>query len=75
MTDPKSGRVLEAWTTAPGVQLYTSDLGGVGPGKLGTFCLETQNFPDAIHHANFPSPVLRPGERYHSVTEYRFSAR
>ena len=56
-------------------QLYTADLGGIGHGELGTFYLETQSFLDAIHHANFHSPVLRPGERYHSVTEYRFSAR
>ena len=68
-----AGRTLEAWTTEPGVQLYTSPLDGRGAGsQMGFFCLETQHFPDAIHHANFPSVVLRPGQEFRSATEYRF---
>jgi aldose 1-epimerase len=46
--------------------------GGVTVPKHGGFCLETQNFPDAIHHPGFPSCVLRPGEAFTSRTEYRF---
>jgi aldose 1-epimerase len=141
VTDPTSGRVMEVWTTEPGVQLYTSRLaappapgavpaaatppvappaastppagaapvagtpaatgpagtptvpgqppggagfpggrgggrGGRGPGgnQAGFFCLETQHHPDSIHHENFPSIVLRPGQTFTSRTEWRFSA-
>ena len=64
--EPQSGRVMEVRTTEPGVQLYT--------GRTGWFCLETQHFPDAIHHPNFPSTVLRPGEKFASTTIFTFSA-
>lgn len=64
--DPQSGRVMEVRTTQPGVQLYT--------GRTGRFCLETQHFPDSIHHPNFPSIVLRPGETFASTTIFSFSA-
>lgn len=62
--DPLSGRVLEVLTTEPGLQLYT--------GKPGAFALETQHFPDSPHHPEFPSTVLRAGERFESTTVYRF---
>jgi aldose 1-epimerase len=62
--DPVSGRVLEVLTTEPGLQLYT--------GKPGAFALETQHFPDSPHHPEFPSTVLRAGERFESTTVYRF---
>lgn len=65
--DPRSGRVMEVRTTEPGVQLYT--------GKQGRFCLETQHFPDSIHHPNFPSTVLRPGEKFESTTIFAFSTK
>ena len=65
--DPRSGRVMEAITTEPGVQLYT--------GRQGTFCLETQHFPDSIHHPNFPSTILRPGEKSESTTIFAFSTK
>ena len=65
--DPRSGRVMEVITTEPGVQLYT--------GRQGTFCLETQHFPDSIHHPNFPSTILRPGEKFESTTIFAFSAK
>jgi aldose 1-epimerase len=65
--DPRSGRVMEVRTTEPGVQLYT--------GRQGTFCLETQHFPDSIHHPNFPTTILRPGERFESTTIFAFSAK
>jgi len=77
---PKTGIRLEALTTQPGIQFYTGNfLGGCPRGKDGTpyndrwgFCLETQNFPDAPHHGNFPSAVLRAGEKYSQKTVFRF---
>lgn len=65
MRDPRSGRVMELRTTEPGVQLYT--------GNRRAFCLETQHFPDSIHHPDFPSTVLRPGAVFKSTTLYTFS--
>ena len=65
--DPPSGRVMEVRTTEPGVQLYT--------GRQGRFCLETQHFPDSIHHPNFPSTILRPGEKFESTTIFAFSTK
>ena len=81
LRDPVSGRKLELLTTEPGVQLYTGNfLAGV-KGKRGHvydrhagLCLETQHFPDSIHHPEFPTVVLRPGGRYTSRTVHRFSA-
>lgn len=74
--EPTTGRTLETWTTEPGVQLYTSPLDGSGPpDRMGFFCLETQHYPDAVHHRNFPSVVLRPGQEFRSTTEYRFLTR
>ena len=80
--EPASGRVLEVWTTEPGVQFYTGNfLDGKTPGKGGhtyprrnAFCLETQHFPDSPNQPKFPSVVLNPGERYHTITTYKFSA-
>jgi aldose 1-epimerase len=81
--DPASGRVLEVLTTEPAVQFYSGNfLNGNVHGPLGELyaqygglCLETQHFPDSPNHPSFPSTVLHPGERYHSVTIYRFSTR
>jgi len=78
--DPASGRTLRVLTTQPGLQFYSGNfLDGSIVGKGGHvyahrsgFCLETQHFPDSPHHANFPSTVLRPGERYHSITVFEF---
>jgi aldose 1-epimerase len=80
--DPKSGRALEMSTTEPGVQLYTGNFldgsvkgkGGVAYKKNAAFCLEAQHFPDALHHPNFPSIILRPGATYSQTTIYKFSA-
>ncbi|HEY5041422.1 MAG TPA: aldose epimerase family protein, partial [Verrucomicrobiae bacterium] len=66
-SDPQSGRVMEIRTTQPGLQLYT--------GRQGRFCLETQHFPDSIHHPNFPSIILRPEHNFESTTIYAFSAK
>lgn len=72
--EPVSRRVMEVWTTEPGVQLYTSPLNAEPANdKWGFFCLETQHFPDSVNHANFPSTILRPGETFRSTTEFRFS--
>ncbi len=80
--DPQSGRVMEVLTTQPGVQFYTGNfLDGTVKGKGGAvynkhagFCLETQHFPDSVHHPNFPSVILRPGETYRQTTVYKFAA-
>lgn len=73
------GRKMECWTTMPGLQVYTGNWIEQNEGKSGTMydiqhavCLEAQNWPDSINHANFPNIVLRPGERLDEVTEYRF---
>ena len=81
--DPRSGRVLEVYTTAPGVQFYSGNfLSGTVIGKYGiayrqgdAVVLEPQDFPDAPNHANFPSARLDPGATYHNVIVYRFSVR
>jgi aldose 1-epimerase len=81
--DPSSGRVMEVFTTEPGVQFYTGNfLDGTVRGKggkaypfRGALCLETQHFPDSPNKPDFPTTELKPGETYHSTTVYRFSAR
>jgi aldose 1-epimerase len=80
--EPKTGRVMEVFTTEPGVQFYTGNfLDGSIKGRGGVFrqhqafCLETQHFPDSIHHPNFPSAVLRPGQTYRQTTVYKFSTK
>ena len=81
VTDPATGRTVECWTNEPGLQLYTNALApapaaGARAGRgTGFFTLETQHFPDAVHHDNFPSIIVRPGETFKSTTEYRFSAK
>lgn len=76
-----SGRNMEVFTTQPGVQFYTAHFpkdqypnpqGGHYKSRTG-FCLETQNFPDAPNHLNFPSAILSPGETYRHKTIYKFS--
>ncbi len=78
---PRSGRVLEVLTTEPGVQFYSGNhMDGKTAGKggkiyphRGGFCLETQHYPDTPNRPEFPSTVLRPGEKYATSTIYRFS--
>uniref|UniRef100_H0X232 Aldose 1-epimerase n=1 Tax=Otolemur garnettii TaxID=30611 RepID=H0X232_OTOGA len=75
-----SGRVLEVYTTQPGVQFYTGNfLDGTLKGKGGAtypkhsgFCLETQNWPDAVNQPHFPGVLLRPGEEYSHTTWFKF---
>jgi aldose 1-epimerase len=77
---PKSGRALTVVTTEPAIQFYSGNfLDGTLVGKSGVayvqrsgLCLETQGFPDAPNHANFPSTELKPGEVYSSVTTWTF---
>jgi aldose 1-epimerase len=80
--EPGTGRTLEVWTTEPGVQFYTGNFLDGARGKGGKayqrrygLCLETQHFPDSANQPNFPSTVLKPGQRYHTVTIYKFSTR
>lgn len=80
VVEPKSGRVMEVSTTQPAVQLYTGNFldgaisgGGVAYKKHDGFCLETQHFPDSPNHPEYPSTVLRPGQKYHELTVHKFS--
>lgn len=81
--DQKSGRLLEVYTTKPGIQFYSGNhlekagkgKGGVEYKKRSGLCLETQYFPNAMKHTHFPSPVLKAGEVYHHVTIYRLGNR
>lgn len=75
-----SGVEMEVWTTEPGVQFYAGHKVSPGvPGHGGRiyganagFCLEAQVWPDAVNRPYFPSAILRPGEIYRQVTQYRF---
>ena len=76
---PATGRVMEVATTQPGVQLYSAEFltrtagaGGRTFDRRGGLCLETQHFPDSVHHRHFPSTVLRPGATYRHRTVHRF---
>ncbi len=81
--EPSSGRVMEIYTTEPGIQFYCGNfLDGRLKGKSGKpyvhrggFCLETQHFPDSPNQPNFPSTILKPGETYESKTVFKFSAK
>jgi aldose 1-epimerase len=70
LTEPKSGRIMEVRTTQPAVQLYTGN-------HLAhtAVCLETQHYPDSIHHTNFPSIVIRAGEPLKETTSFTFLAK
>lgn len=77
-----SGILMRCETTQKGIQFYTGNYieevmgkGGVKYQKRGGFCLETQNFPDAVNHMNFPDAVLKAGEVYEEVTRYGFGIR
>ena len=81
--DPASGRVLETWTTEPGMQVYAGgaftdalkDQFGRPLFPFAGVAFETQHFPDSVNQPSFPDTVLRPGQMFRSTTEYRFSAR
>jgi aldose 1-epimerase len=83
VSEPTSGRIMEIRTDQPGVQFYTGNfLDGSITGKAGKvykkhygFCLETQHFPDSPNKPDFPSVVLRPGQKYTTETVYKFSTK
>lgn len=79
VTSEESGITMEVYTDLPGVQIYTANFLDQEPGKDGAsyekrsaVCLETQYYPDAVHHDNFPQPLCRKGEKYDTRTAYRF---
>ena len=81
LEDPKSGRVMETWTTQPGMQVYTANYSpppvalAKGYAVHGGVALETQAHPNSPNIPSFPSTLLSPGQQYRQITEYRFSAR
>lgn len=77
--DPGSGRKMKVFSSLPGVQFYAGNCIAEETGKENAvygsrrgFCLETQYYPDTIHHSNFPAAVFGPGKDYESVTIYQF---
>ena len=81
--EPTSGRVLEVWTTEPGIQFYGGNFfDGSMTGKQGkkynyraSLALETQHFPDSPNHPQFPSTVLQRGEEYNHTCVYKFTTK
>lgn len=82
--DPTSGRLMEVWTTEPGLQFYsgnflngtlTNTRGGASYIKHAGLCLETQHYPDSPNQPAFPNTILKPGETYRQTTVYKFSTR
>ena len=79
--EPTSGRVMEVWSTEPGLQFYSGNfLDGKNKGKGGWvyqfrngFCMEPQHYPDSPNQPNFPSVVLKPGQAYRNTIIYKFS--
>lgn len=82
-SEPKSGRVMEVFTTQPGIQFYSanwfdgSDVGkgGVAYTKRSAVCLEAQHYPDSPNQPQFPSTLLKPGEEYKETCIYKFSTK
>lgn len=78
----RSGVALEVWTSEPGIQVYDGwmtdvpvpGLDGQRYGANAGLCLEPQHFPDSPNHPHFPDAILRAGQAYRQITEYRFSA-
>ncbi|MBK1828390.1 aldose epimerase family protein [Haloferula rosea] len=81
--DPATGRIMEVFTNQPGVHFYSGNfLDDTVPGKGGAcyqpgsgLCLETENFPDAPNHPDFPDCILRPGKTYEHRLTFRFSVK
>ena len=79
LSDPESGRTMTVFTDCPGVQFYSGNFLGGEIGKDGVsychrggICLETQFYPDSVNHPEWKQPFTKAGERYHTVTKYRF---
>jgi aldose 1-epimerase len=81
--EPSSKRMLELYTSQPGIQLYTGNWldgsdygkGGKSYGMRSAFSLETQNYPDSPNKPGFPSTLLRPGEVYKQTCLHKFSVK
>ena len=79
LSDPVSGRTMAVYTDLPGIQFYAGNFlnetgkGGTVYGKRSGIALETQYYPDSIHHPEWAQPVTKAGETYHTETVYRFS--
>lgn len=81
--EPTSGRIMKIYTNEPGIQFYSGNfLDGTFAGKAGkvykhryAFCLETQHYPDSPNKPDFPSTVLRPGQKYQTTTVHKFSVK
>lgn len=79
LSDSLSGRSVEVYTTEPGLQFYTGNFldgkfinrDGKAINQHTAMCMETQHFPDSPNKPNFPSTILKPGEKYHSETIYK----
>ncbi len=78
--DEKSGRKMEVYTDLPGIQFYTGNFldgnvsgkGGVKYGKRHGYCFETQYYPNAVNMPGFASPVVKKGDKYDTITSYKF---
>jgi aldose 1-epimerase len=83
LSEPTSGRLVEVYTTEPGIQFYSGNFldgkligkGGVAYQRNYGLCLETEHFPDSPNQPSFPSVLLEPGKTYETYTAYRFSAK
>ena len=78
LSDPVSGRSMAVYTDCPGIQLYSGNFlnetgkGGIHYGRHSGIALETQFYPDALHHPQWPQPITKAGAHYRSITRYRF---
>jgi aldose 1-epimerase len=82
LSEETSGRMVEVYTTQPGIQLYTGywipELTVDGQKKFGRFsgvALETQHYPDSVNKPDFPSVILAPGQTFHEKTIYKFGTK
>ena len=83
VSEPTSGRVMDVWTTEPGMQFYTGNFldstimgkGGLTYAFRNGFCMEPQHYPDSPNHPAFPSTVLKPGQTYKNIIIYKFSVK
>ncbi len=82
LSSDKTGIVMTTRTTQPGMQVYSANFltdrqgkGGVRYDFRHALCLETQHYPDGVHHENFPSVILKKGEEYHQITQYVFTTK
>ena len=80
LEDPISGRVMQVWTDCPGIQFYAGNYlqgevgkDGVVYARRSGICLETQFYPDAVNHPEWPQPITKAGEKYHSETVFKFN--